>query len=175
MQFFIQQSELYKEIGDGFNLTEEMVDMTDVIRNGLEKVKNKDYDQIDLVTMLLYTHKWRLKELYDELVIEVKRKIFLTPEFDTVEFEKKFNKDIWSDVFKTEAEISTLAGLGKLSLVKIAHENGCPWDEKTCSVAALHGHLECLKYAHENGCDWGDERTTAAACCNGNLDCLKYP
>ena len=30
-----------------------------------------------------------------------------------------------------------------------AHENGCPWDEKSCSLAAENGHLECLKYAHE--------------------------
>jgi hypothetical protein len=36
--------------------------------------------------------------------------------------------------------------------LKYAHENGCPWDEKTCSLAAENGQLECLKYAHENGC-----------------------
>ncbi|CAB9531057.1 ankyrin repeat protein [Seminavis robusta] len=35
---------------------------------------------------------------------------------------------------------------------RYAHENGCPWDERTSSDAARHGHLGCLKYAHENGC-----------------------
>ena len=38
-----------------------------------------------------------------------------------------------------------------LECLKYAHENGCPWDKKTCSEAALNGHLECLQYAHENG------------------------
>jgi hypothetical protein len=39
-----------------------------------------------------------------------------------------------------------------LECLKYLHENGCPWDEETCYVAALSGHLECLKYAQENGC-----------------------
>ena len=43
---------------------------------------------------------------------------------------------------------------GHLECLKYAHENGCPWDEWTCSMAAFNGHLECLKYAHENGCPW---------------------
>ena len=71
---------------------------------------------------------------------------------------------------------------GHLECLKYAHENGCPWDEKTCSkccqkwsprvfeirarkrmslerirlvlIAAQNGHLECLKYAHESGCPW---------------------
>jgi hypothetical protein len=30
--------------------------------------------------------------------------------------------------------------------LRYAHENGCAWDETTCSSAALEGHLECLKY-----------------------------
>ena len=37
-------------------------------------------------------------------------------------------------------------------VLQYLHENGCPWDETTCSEAASGGHLECLKYAHENGC-----------------------
>ena len=34
-------------------------------------------------------------------------------------------------------------------MLKYAHENGCPWNEGTCSKAAEGGHLEVLKYAHE--------------------------
>ena len=41
---------------------------------------------------------------------------------------------------------------GNLELLKCLHENGCPWDWRTCFGAAKNGHLECLKYAHENGC-----------------------
>jgi hypothetical protein len=53
------------------------------------------------------------------------------------------------------------------------HENGCPWNEETCSRAAKKGHLECLKYAHENGCPWSTD-TCEYAATNGHLECLKY-
>jgi hypothetical protein len=33
-----------------------------------------------------------------------------------------------------------------------ARTNGCPWDEGTCTNAALHGHLEVLQWARSNGC-----------------------
>ena len=36
---------------------------------------------------------------------------------------------------------------GNVKLLQHLHENGCPWDEVTCRVAAEYGHLECLKYA----------------------------
>jgi len=36
--------------------------------------------------------------------------------------------------------------------LKYLHENGCPWDKRTCSYAAENCHLDCLRYAHENGC-----------------------
>ena len=62
---------------------------------------------------------------------------------------------------------------GNLELLKVLHENGCPWDEGTCFAAASGGHLECLKYLHENGCPW-DYRTCLCAASNGHLECLKY-
>ena len=37
---------------------------------------------------------------------------------------------------------------------------GSKW---TCSKAAESGHLECLKYAHENGCPWDEETCSEAA------------
>ena len=42
-------------------------------------------------------------------------------------------------------------------------ENGCPWDDYTCSNAALNGHLEILKWAHENGCPWNEYTCSNAA------------
>ena len=33
-------------------------------------------------------------------------------------------------------------------------ENGCPWEEGTCSWAAQGGHLEVLQWARANGCPW---------------------
>ena len=37
---------------------------------------------------------------------------------------------------------------GHLECLVYAHENGCPWNEKTCEYAAENGHLECLVYAY---------------------------
>ena len=62
---------------------------------------------------------------------------------------------------------------GHLDCLRYAHENGCPWDKRTCDNAAYYGHLECLKYAHENGCPW-DEETCEEAAKYGHLECLKY-
>jgi hypothetical protein len=65
------------------------------------------------------------------------------------------------------------ACIGKLEFMELSFENGCPWDENTCTKAASEGHLECLKYAHEHGCPW-DENTCTKAALNGHLDSLKY-
>ena len=62
---------------------------------------------------------------------------------------------------------------GHVDVLKWAHENGCPWDEGTCTWAASRGHLNVLKYAHENGCPW-DERTCKYAAEGGHLDMLTY-
>ena len=63
--------------------------------------------------------------------------------------------------------------VGHLECLQYAHENECPWDEDTCKYAAEKGHLECLKYLHENGCPW-DEDTCSEAAKNGHIECLKY-
>jgi hypothetical protein len=49
-----------------------------------------------------------------------------------------------------------------LDVLKYAHENGCPWNEETCSSAASNGHLDVLKYAHEHGCPWDEETRKVA-------------
>ena len=66
-----------------------------------------------------------------------------------------------------------MAQNGNLELLQFLHENGCPWNESTCSGAAHYGHVGCLKYAHENRCPW-DKGTCACAAYNGHLECLKY-
>ena len=66
-----------------------------------------------------------------------------------------------------------MAENGNLKLLKVLHENGCPWDESTCRSAALGGHLECMKYARDNGCPWNTD-TCFLAASNGHLECLKY-
>jgi hypothetical protein len=45
-----------------------------------------------------------------------------------------------------------LAHEGRLTVLKWARANGCPWDEQTCSYGAGGGHLEVLQWARANGC-----------------------
>ena len=42
-----------------------------------------------------------------------------------------------------------------------------------CTHAALNGHLPALKYLHENGCPW-DYRTCYCTAYNKRWDCLQY-
>ena len=60
-----------------------------------------------------------------------------------------------------------------MGVLQYLHENGCPWDEETCSEAAKGGHLNVLKYAHKKRCPW-DKETCKEAARGGHLDVLKY-
>lgn len=102
-----------------------------------------------------------------------------------------FNKlGYWNWDTKTT---SSAAGAGNLLTLKYLHETkgphrlSCPWDEKTCSLAA-RGHIKCLIYAHEastevspghqrrpheNDCPW-DKNTLINASWWDELECLKY-
>ena len=68
---------------------------------------------------------------------------------------------------------SQLAQKGDLEGLKIARQNGWPWDEATCSGAAQGGHLLTLQWARQNGCPW-DEWTCAAAAWRGHLPVLQW-
>jgi hypothetical protein len=48
-------------------------------------------------------------------------------------------------------------------VLKWARENGCPWDGRTCELAAEGGHLEVLKWARENGAPWYENTRRLAA------------
>lgn len=60
-----------------------------------------------------------------------------------------------------------------LECVRYARENGCPWNEETCSNAARNGHIDCLVHARENSCPW-EEWTYSSAGQSGHMDCLIY-
>ena len=47
-----------------------------------------------------------------------------------------------------------MISLIQLENIKWAKENGCPWNEYTCSKIASQGNLDVLKWARENGCPW---------------------
>ena len=106
-----------------------------------------------------------------------------------IEIIRPLNTDIYQKlriiVLNSNNDLTRLfAKGGHLDCLKYAHENGCPWDEGTCSYAAEYGHLDCLKYAHENGCPWNEDiffdiyedesDTCSLAAGGGHLDCLKY-
>lgn len=65
------------------------------------------------------------------------------------------------------------AKYGHLACLKYLHDQGCPWDDYTCTIAAGSGHIDCLRYAHSNGCPMTAEVCLAAAQ-NDHLDCLRY-
>lgn len=46
------------------------------------------------------------------------------------------------------------AMLGQIEILKWAHENGLPWDNRVCVTAANAGHLDILIWARERGCPW---------------------
>ena len=69
---------------------------------------------------------------------------------------------------------SYFSSIGNLELLKLSHENGCPWNEVTCEKAVKNGNLDCLKYAYENGCPWDKYTCCDDAAENGYLECLKY-
>ena len=61
------------------------------------------------------------------------------------------------------SKMSIAAKSGNLRIFQWARENGCPWDEATCSFAAREGHLHILQWARENGCPWNEWTTSNAA------------
>ena len=58
-------------------------------------------------------------------------------------------------------------------MLQWARENGCPWDETTCAMAASGGHLYILQWARANGCPW-NESTCWYAAEGGHLEVLQW-
>ena len=54
-----------------------------------------------------------------------------------------------------------------------AHENDCPWNEYTCTMAAFGGHLEVLQWARAHDCPWS-EATCWWAAEHDRLEILKW-
>merc|ERR1712129_667597 len=63
--------------------------------------------------------------------------------------------------------------IGHIPMIKYLREQGCPWDEDVCSLAALGGHIDVLEYAREEGCPW-DEDVYVCAARAGHLDVLEW-
>jgi hypothetical protein len=72
-----------------------------------------------------------------------------------------------------EYTCSGAAYIGNFELLKWARENGCPWDKKTCSNAARGGHFEILKWCRENKCPW-DESTCCFAADSNHFEILQW-
>lgn len=65
-----------------------------------------------------------------------------------------------------ERSCALAARAGRLDVLKWCRSNGCRWNGSTCSFAAGAGRLEVLKWARQNGCPW-DRGTIEAAATNG--------
>lgn len=62
---------------------------------------------------------------------------------------------------------------GHLDILQWCRTNDCPWNEMTCAWAAAEGHLGLLQWARANGCPW-DERTTFKAAEGGHQGVLDW-
>jgi hypothetical protein len=62
---------------------------------------------------------------------------------------------------------------GSVARLAWAHDNGCPWDERTCARIARFGHVEVLQWAREHDCQW-NYVTCYAAAGNGHLAVLQW-
>ncbi len=60
-----------------------------------------------------------------------------------------------------------------LNTLKWLRENGLPWDEWTCRMAAVSGNLEALMWAKSNGCPWNIQ-TAKDAVIRGDLPLIEY-
>ncbi|CAB9513807.1 ankyrin repeat protein [Seminavis robusta] len=66
---------------------------------------------------------------------------------------------------------NAIAKFGNITLMQWARQQGFPWDEQTCFLAAYSGHLEMLQWLRKNGCPW-NEWTCSSAAQNGQLEIL---
>lgn len=116
--------------------------------------------------------------LFDE---HVRRNVRKTDVFEVYlemnawKFSIKFHWIFWNfkTFWKCSRKCSQKKMFMKIYITRYAHENGCPWDDRTCTKAAQTGSLDCLTYARENGCSW-DAFTCAYAAHGGHLSCLTY-
>ena len=72
-----------------------------------------------------------------------------------------------------EATCSNAAMFGRFKLLKWLHEQGCPWNEMACEAAARRGNVGILQWLHSRGCPW-NMRTCEAAAYSGNLEMLQW-
>lgn len=73
----------------------------------------------------------------------------------------------------SEAPVFHAAALGRVDLMAVAHDQGCPFTRKASSQAARFGHLEALEYACSNGSPF-DVCTANIAASNGHVHILQW-
>ena len=114
---------------------------------------------------LKYLHKKGAYIHFEDIALEAVR----YGHINILEYSGEYRDCFWElEKLSYEAALN-----GHLHILKYLYENGCSWNEKTCSNAAYNGHLDCLKYARENGCPWNKE-TYENALLNKHYDVVQY-
>lgn len=62
---------------------------------------------------------------------------------------------------------------GNVKVLKYAHENGCPWNERA-SIVASSGNIKTLKYLIENGCPYNKEDCIESAKEYNQIEIIEY-
>ena len=66
-------------------------------------------------------------------------------------------------VWQSEWTSEEAAKNGDPPMLQWSHENGCPWNEDTCTNVAEGGYLEVLQWARANGCQWDENEICSLA------------
>jgi len=112
-----------------------------------------------------------LEQMPDEILEHIFS--FLGKSYPVIRLVSNSFKVFYDKYYKGLKKILLLDVVVSKSLWLWSEENGCPWNEGTCAVAAGRGHIEVLQWAHENGCPWNEETCNLAAF-RGHLEVLKW-
>ncbi|CAN0366644.1 unnamed protein product, partial [Pylaiella littoralis] len=74
---------------------------------------------------------------------------------------------------RSAAVPAAAAKVGRLDLLKCAHDMDCGYDEKTITNAAAGGHIDVLNFAYDNRYPW-ERWANAAAAGNGQVQALEW-
>jgi len=162
----IKNSPVYKElIGESYGMPIPIPD--EYYFSNFENLFTHELNQI--LNIMRY---WDINPLPYEVIDYVykNRDLLITLHIELKNYFHEINV-----IINTEADelCDEAARMGSLNLLRVAHENGCLWEESVCSRAAVNGNLDCLIYAYENSAGL-DEYIYWDTMKAGHRDCFKY-
>lgn len=104
------------------------------------------HGQISILKILLDIH------LCDELLPKLLEMAAMGGQYETMQFLLNFFETSPDKIKWTKHTCHMAARVGNLLCLKLARENGAPYDYLVACAAAENGNFDCYKYLCENGC-----------------------